>query len=226
MLQKHHKPKKGDHYLLLFACVFVDPLDQQCFLDLKKWCYVCIQKWNTIEIVYPSVLGRLNVFSNKYISCIPLRLQFISRHNIILQIFLYLVKHSDLQDVHSLPWHGRVWRVRVRSLQETSCQSGLQESGQGQGQEYRETAIEKEAWEHAKVAKVKPRSIIGMWMKDVQKWVNLFCSGYFILDNDVDPLAAAKQKPGLRRELSMSSLNSGTRDAEDRDRATRLGGGH
>ena len=54
--------------------------------------------------------------------------------------------------------------------------------------------------------------------------MNLFCSGYFILDNDVDPLAAAKQKPGLRRELSMSSLNSGTRDVEDRDRATRLGG--
>ena len=49
-----------------------------------------------------------------------------------------------------------------------------------------------------------------------------FFSGYFILDNDVDPLAAAKQKPSLRRELSMSSLNSGPRDVEDRDKATRL----
>ena len=41
-------------------------------------------------------------------------------------------------------------------------------------------------------------------------------SGYFILDTDGDPLAAAKQKPGLRRELSMSSLNSGPRDTEER----------
>ena len=41
----------------------------------------------------------------------------------------------------------------------------------------------------------------------------------------MDPLAAAKQKPSLRRELSMSSLNSGPRDAEDRDsRATRWEG--
>ena len=48
-----------------------------------------------------------------------------------------------------------------------------------------------------------------------------FFSGYFILDNDVDPLAAAKQKPGLRRELSMSSLNSVP--TEDRDRAARWG---
>ena len=39
----------------------------------------------------------------------------------------------------------------------------------------------------------------------------------------MDPLAAAKQKPSLRRELSMSSLNSGPRDVEDRDRATRWG---
>ena len=48
-----------------------------------------------------------------------------------------------------------------------------------------------------------------------------YFSGYFILDTDGDPLAAAKQKPGLRRELSMSSLNSSPRDTEDR--ATKCG---
>ena len=43
-----------------------------------------------------------------------------------------------------------------------------------------------------------------------------YFSGYFILDTDGDPLAAAKQKPGLRRELSMSSLNSSPREPEDK----------
>ena len=49
-----------------------------------------------------------------------------------------------------------------------------------------------------------------------------FFSGYFILDNDIDPLAAVKQKPTLRREKSLSSINSGAdRAQEDRDLDTR-----
>ena len=44
-------------------------------------------------------------------------------------------------------------------------------------------------------------------------------SGYFILDTDADPLAA-KQRPGLRREQSASSLNSGGGGAAE-DRASR-----
>ena len=44
-------------------------------------------------------------------------------------------------------------------------------------------------------------------------------SGYFILDTDTDPLAA-KQRPGLRREQSASSLNSGGGGATE-DRASR-----
>ena len=45
-------------------------------------------------------------------------------------------------------------------------------------------------------------------------------SGYFILDTDTDPLAA-KQRPGLRREQSASSLNTGQGGGATEDVASR-----
>ena len=134
LLQKHHKPKNGDHYSLLFASVFVNPLYQQCFLDLKSWRDVCRNGtwyWKFIHQCLP----RLNNFPNNNL----MRLRFVLRALCIFCRFLYSVI-SRLQDVHSLPRHGRVWRVWLRSLQTASGHSG-ERPGQGQGQEHRETAV-------------------------------------------------------------------------------------
>ena len=76
---------------------------------------------------------------------------------------------AELEDVHSLPGHGRVWRVRLRSLEATSRQSGLQKPGERQSKEHGETAIQEEAWQHAKTAEVISVNRFFLWIIGTKK---------------------------------------------------------